>query len=108
MDAEAAAEAKAANQKDELGKATKAIQQRVNNSWIRPAEAVGHLTCEIQVTLTPDGTVTNFKITNPSGNDSFDNNAEIAVRKASPLPVPKDKELFNEKFRTFRFIFDPR
>ena len=108
MEAEAAAEAKSKAQQDEAKKAVREIEQKVNNSWIRPAEAVGHLKCEIRVKLTPDGTVMDVKIVTSSGNDSFDNNAEIAVRKASPLPVPKDKELFNDQFRTFKFTFDPR
>ena len=108
MEAEAAAEAKANAQQAESEKAKREIQQQVNNTWIRPAEAVGHLKCKIRVKLTPDGTVMNVEIIESSGNDSFDTNAEVAVRKASPLHVPKDKELFNKEFRSFTFIFDPR
>ena len=108
MEAEAAAEVKATAQQAESEKAKREIQQKVNNSWIRPAEAVGHLKCKIRVKLTSDGTVMNVEIMESSGNDSFDTNAEIAVRKASPLPVPKDKELFNKEFRVFNFTFDPR
>jgi colicin import membrane protein len=42
-----------------------------------------------------------------SGDAVFDRSAENAVRKASPLPVPQDKVLFNKDFRVFAFVFKP-
>jgi colicin import membrane protein len=43
-----------------------------------------------------------------SGNGVFDRSAENAVRKASPLPVPKDRKLFRRNFRSFTFEFKPQ
>jgi colicin import membrane protein len=43
-----------------------------------------------------------------SGDEDFDRSAENAVNKASPLPVPKDKELFAREFRSFQFLFNPK
>jgi len=54
-----------------------------------------------------DGTVIDADIVTPSGDDIFDESALNAVNKASPLPVPKDKDLFAKKFRSFSFLFDP-
>ncbi|SMG67316.1 protein containing TonB, C-terminal domains [methanotrophic bacterial endosymbiont of Bathymodiolus sp.] len=41
-----------------------------------------------------------------SGNSLFDDSAERAVRKASPLPVPKDPGVFKQ-FRSFSLEFAP-
>jgi colicin import membrane protein len=68
---------------------------------------VGNFKCTIRVKLTSDGTVIDAKVITSSGNDVFDRSAENAVNKSSPLPVPKDKELFNKEFRTFTFVFNP-
>jgi colicin import membrane protein len=46
-------------------------------------------------------------VVNSSGDDIFDRSAENAVRKASPLPVPQDRNLFSQNFRVFTFIFKP-
>jgi colicin import membrane protein len=43
-----------------------------------------------------------------SGDPSFDRAAENTVMKASPLPVPQDKSLFNDVFRVFTFEFKPK
>ncbi|CAG1023439.1 partial Tol-Pal system protein TolA, partial [Patescibacteria group bacterium] len=107
MEAEAEAEAKEAEQQAEFDAAKRAIMRKVENAWLRPADVAGKLECTIEVKLTSDGTVMSVRITRPSGNEIFDRSAESAVRKASPLPVPKDKDLFNEKFRTFSFRFKP-
>jgi len=41
-----------------------------------------------------------------SGNTTFDRQAELAVRKASPLPVPDDPRLF-QQMKDIQFEFDP-
>ena len=105
---EADAEAKAAAQQAELSQVTEAIKRQVNPNFIRPADVVGRLKCTIKVTLMTNGTVVNVEIVKSSGDVRFDDSAEIAVRKSSPLPVPQDKELFNKKFRPLTFIFNPQ
>jgi colicin import membrane protein len=55
-----------------------------------------------------DGTVMDAEVISSSGDEDFDRSAENAVNKASPLPVPKDKELFAREFRSFQFLFDPK
>ncbi len=87
--------------------AAAAIRQKVARSWIRPVSATAGLKCTIQVTLMSDGTVIEAHVVVSSGDEIFDRSAENAVHKASPLPVPKDKELAVREFKSFKFLFDP-
>ena len=82
--------------------------RKVDRSWIRPVDAEQGLKCTIRVKLMSDGTVIDAEVIKSSGDEIFDRSAENAVNKASPLPVPNDKELFAREFRTFTFTFDPR
>ena len=103
-----AQKAKAATQRVEAEQAKLAIKQKVNRSWIRPAPTTGGLKCTIRVRLLSDGTVMDAEVISSSGDEDFDRSAENAVNKASPLPVPKDKELFAREFRSFQFLFNPK
>ena len=107
-DAEAATQAKLAAQALAEQQAKQAIQQKVNRSWIRPVSAEAGLKCTIRVKLMSDGTVIDAEVISSSGDEIFDRSAENAVNKASPLPVPKDKELFAREFRAFEFLFNPK
>ena len=84
-----------------------AIQKKVERSWIRPLTANKDLKCTVQVRLMSDGTVISAEVISSSGDEIFDRSVENAVEKSSPLPVPNDKELFAEEFRTFQFLFNP-
>lgn len=107
-DAEAFTQAKLAAQALAEQQAKQAIQQKVNRSWIRPVSAEAGLKCTIRVKLMSDGTVIDAEVISSSGDEIFDRSAENAVNKASPLPVPKDKELFAREFRAFEFLFNPK
>jgi colicin import membrane protein len=107
-EAEAATQAKLAAQVLAEQQAKQAIQQKVNRSWIRPVSAEAGLKCTIRVKLMSDGTVIDAEVISSSGDEIFDRSAENAVNKASPLPVPKDKELFAREFRAFEFLFNPK
>ena len=107
-DAELAAQTKAAAQASAEQQAKQAIQQKVNRSWIRPVSVEGKLKCTIRVKLMSDGTVIDAQVISSSGDEIFDRSAENAVNKASPLPIPNDKELFAREFRTFEFLFNPK
>lgn len=103
----AAASAKAAQDRRATITATAAIQRKVNNSWIRPMTSSKGLSCTIRVRLLSSGDVMDATVISSSGDTVFDRSAENAVRKASPLPIPSDKDLFSRNFRTFTFIFKP-
>jgi colicin import membrane protein len=115
IEAEAAAQAKVgalkakvATQGAEAEQAKLAIKQKVNRNWMRPSSTTAGSKCTIRVRLMSDGTVIDAEVISSSGDEDFDRSAENAVNKASPLPVPNDKELFAREFRSFQFLFDPK
>jgi colicin import membrane protein len=83
------------------------IAQVVTRSWIRPDGVGKGLQCIVQVRLVPTGEVISVRITKSSGNAVFDRSVQAAVQKASPLPVPKDANVF-EKMREVEFLFNPK
>ena len=103
-----ALKAKVATQGVEAEQAILAIMQKVNQSWIRPSSTSVGSRCTIRVKVMSDGTVIDAKVISSSGDEDFDRSAENAVNNASPLPVPKDKELFAREFRSFQFLFNPK
>jgi len=82
-----------------------ASKQKINQSWIRPSSTSADSKCMVEVRLMPDGTVIDTKVISSSGDEDFDRSFENAVKKASPLPVPKDKELFARRFESFQLQF---
>ncbi|MDH3689989.1 MAG: cell envelope integrity protein TolA [Gammaproteobacteria bacterium] len=83
-----------------------AIQQAVSRNWIRPPDSESNLEAKVLVTVSPSGEVLEAKVTSSSGDPIFDRSVEAAVLKASPLPIPRDQELYGF-FRQFIFRFKP-
>ncbi len=83
------------------------IKQKVDQNWIRPVGIRKGMRCTVQVRVTPGGQVIEAKVIQSSGSAAFDRSAESAVYKATPLPVPTDKRLFEAHFREFNFVFNP-
>lgn len=82
------------------------IRQKVSRSWNIPAGYRKGSQCTVHVRLVPGGEVLSVVIVKSSGDPVFDRSVENAVYKASPLPVPDDKKLF-EQFRDLEFPFNP-
>lgn len=82
------------------------IRQKVTRNWVRPANTQEGLECKVRVRLVPNGEVLDVKVVRSSGNELFDRSVENAVYKASPLPLPEEKALF-EYFREIEFLFNP-
>jgi len=104
------ASAKAAQQaraQSELARYQALIKQRIENSWVIPVGWTKNMECLVHVRLIPTGEVIEATVVRSSGNAAFDRSAENAVYKASPLPIPEDKALF-EHFRDFNFDFIPQ
>jgi colicin import membrane protein len=78
-----------------------AIAQQFNTAGL-PAG----LSCVLFIRMVPGGEVVAARIEKSSGNDVFDQRAETAVFRASPLPVPADGRVF-EKMREIRLRFAP-
>lgn len=83
-----------------LGKYRRLILQAIAQQWIIPPEVNKHSETNLTVQLAPGGIVLEVLIVKSSGNLILDRSAQAAVYKASPLPVPKNKDLFH----TFRQI----
>lgn len=90
----------------EFAKYRALIQQTVSRNWTRPSNARTGLIAKVLVTVTPSGEVISAEVTNSSGNPIFDRSVENAILKASPLPIPRDRELYDH-FRQFIFKFNP-
>lgn len=103
---QAKAAALAASQRGEIARFEDIIRQKVTRSWSRPAGAREGLECVVLVRVVPGGAVLSTQVVRSSGDIIFDRSAENAINKASPLPVPDDKSMF-EHFREFEFKFRP-
>jgi len=108
---EAAAVEKTAQQQrqkqDELSRYAMLMRNKIHQYWRQPIgmEIVG-FTCKIAVRLLPTGEVLEAAVVQSSGNVEFDRSTELAVRKASPLPMPNDPDIARE-FHQFTFTFKP-
>ncbi len=86
---------------------TDLIRQKVERNWIQPPGDISGLDCIVRVRLIPGGDVVDAQVIKSSGNAFFDRSVELAARKAAPLPLPNDPNMFNY-FRTLEFYFRPR
>ena len=82
------------------------ISRKIEKNWRQPLDVASNLSCRVNIKLQATGKVISVHIIESSGSLSFDRSVETAVRKASPLPVPEDRELF-EKFRDLTLSFEP-
>jgi len=83
------------------------IQGEITRNWIFPASYQKGMSCRVLVRLIPSGDVVSVLIVQSSGNSAFDRSVEMAVQKASPLPVPGSSTGLFEHFREVEFVFDP-
>ena len=91
----------------EIEKYISLIHQDVTSSWILPANFKPGSKCTVRVKLIPGGEVADVKVSKCSGDTLFDRSVDAAVRRASPLPLPKDPYVF-DKMRDSEFIFNPK
>jgi len=81
-----------------------AVQQKVVRNWIRPAAAQAGLECRVRVQQLPTGDVIGVAVLACNGDETVQRSIENAVLRASPLPLPSDRALFE---RELEFIFRP-
>ncbi len=99
--------AKMGKEKQTIGAFKNAIIKKVTSRWVKPLASTKRVKPILRIKLLPSGDVMDVTIVKSSGDSLFDRSALNAVRKAEPLPVPKDRSLFSKNFRSFTFIFDP-
>jgi colicin import membrane protein len=84
-----------------VGRIADAIEREFNTAGLPPG-----LSCVLQIRMIPGGEVAEARIDKTSGSSVFDSRAEIAVKRASPLPVPENPRIF-DKMRVIRLTFAP-
>ena len=104
-EAEQAEAQQASADQTELARYVTRIQNAVTGAFVYPDMKAG-LKCTLFVRVVAGGEVVEARVTESSGNPVFDRQAENAVRKASPLPVPDEARLF-QQMREFKFVFAP-
>jgi colicin import membrane protein len=82
------------------------IGAKVRENWNKPPGTMTGLETVISVKVERTGEVVSVKVVKSSGNDYFDQSAENAVYKASPLPFP-DEPRYYEFIKEFNFKFVP-
>lgn len=90
----------------EIDKYLALIKQKVTRNWLKPAGARKGLACTVRVRTIPGGEVVGVTIIKGSGNAIFDRSVESAVRKAAPLPLPRDSAVA-ARMREIDFVFNP-
>lgn len=90
----------------EVAKYKAKIVAVIGRSWLIPDKVDKSLACQLTIHLGPGGVVLDVQVSKSSGDAVLDRSAKTAVLKASPLPVPSDKELFNQ-FRDLRLTVRP-
>ncbi len=79
------------------------ITNKVQRNWLRPPESRGSY-CRVVINQIPGGEIVGVKVADCDGDVPFKRSVEAAVRKASPLPLPPEPELFQ---REIEFVFRP-
>jgi TonB family protein len=82
------------------------IGAKVRENWNKPPGSMTGLETVISVKVQRTGEVVSVKVVKSSGNHYFDQSAENAVYKASPLPFP-DEPRYYEFIKEFNFKFVP-
>jgi colicin import membrane protein len=81
------------------------IAQKVENNWLRPVTNTEGESCDVIVTQTMTGEVLDVRLKSCTSDNAFQRSVERAVRKASPLPLPPNPDVFD---REIYFTFKPR
>jgi len=81
----------------------------VSEQWIRPASTRNGISSEIQVSMLPDGTITQVILVRSSGDTPFDNSTLAALRSIGRIPEMQqlDRASFDALYRKRNLIFRP-
>ena len=76
-----------------LDEATLLIKAHIDQYWRSPMSVKKGVSTKVVLTLDDEGHVLTSKLVRHSGILPFDRSIQLAIEKASPLPLPKDPEL---------------
>ena len=91
---------------DALSAAAGRIRAAIEANWRRPSTSLRGLKVVIGLRVGRNGEVKNARIVKSSGDVHFDESAELAVQKASPLPIPTEAEYY-QYIKEFHIEFNP-
>jgi colicin import membrane protein len=100
-----AAREQAAARASALGQYIGQIQRKVKQGWILPQDLQGNPEAVFNVVQLPTGEIISVRLAKSSGNAAYDAAVERAILKASPLPLPASRDLFD---RELKLTFRPR
>lgn len=83
------------------------IRAKVSSVWRYPPSVRPDQEVSVRIQLVPTGEVIQVQVVRSSGHAALDRSVEQAVMRASPLPVPDDIRLFEQKFRNLTINFRP-
>ena len=84
------------------------ISAKIRQRVILPPDLRGNPEANYEVSLLPDGSVTQVRLLQSSGFATYDAAVERAILAAQPLPVPKEPRLFQANFRNLFLSFRPK
>jgi len=102
-----AAEAAVSAQARLLASYVDKIRAKVRRFIVEPPGVTPTATAEFDVVLIPGGDVLSVKLRRSSGNTLYDEAVERAIRRAEPLPIPPEPQLFPQ-FRELRLQIRPQ
>lgn len=82
------------------------IKSLVENNWRRPAGSQVGLKAVFEISISSRGEVLDVQTVRSSGDKQFDRSADLAIKKASPLPIPTNPKYY-EYFKVFQIEFSP-
>lgn len=102
------AQQQAAAQAGEIAKYKQAIAMRIRRFIVEPPNLQGNPEVELDIVVLPGGEVLDVRTRKGSGQATWDNAVERAIRRAQPLPLPPaDSPIFRE-FRELNLKFRPK
>jgi colicin import membrane protein len=91
------AQQQAAAQAREIDKYKAAIEARIKRFIVEPPNVQGSPVAEVDIIMLPGGEVLDVRTRKTSGQTTWDNACERAIRRAQPLPLPPpDSPIFKE------------
>ncbi len=90
----------------EIDKYKALIIQTISQHWIIPSDIAKNISCQLIVNVAPGGEILSVDLARSSGNSILDRSARSAVLKSSPLPVPRNAEIF-DNFRQLMLTVRP-
>ncbi len=97
---------KTTNNSETIEKCVREVNEKINNTLhkLSPQSMGQHSACKVHTQLSPKGEVLDVSIVESSGNSEIDKLIMLAIRKSSPLPLPKEP-LLAEEFRDLTLTF---